>query len=454
MPYILMHKDIKVMCFELTPANRIGKILEIYDFEHLPFSTKTDIRTSQKAIAEWWSDRSIPVSRDDYFNIQKALPGDTSMSLVVKARALSLNDQYWIKREDEELDYDDVSLFTNKYSNDIGDVIIGIKDSGDVNYYSPDSTSNGNLKKRWKSIEGKNYLLKAGSGSTQYEIFNEIIASKIMDMLGIEHVKYELVIDHDHIYCASSNFVSYNEDFVTAYQLRASQKQKNDASLYAHILSVCEALGVPNYKLKMNQMLFVDYLVGNVDRHLNNFGVLRDAKTLEFLRVAPIYDTGSCLGFDMSDQMLSQLSSLDWKPFQSHKIKDQLMLIDDYSWLDVDALKSIPKEIDSLMLKFEVYLSTSRRSAILDFLVRRINNILQTLGIAETITYITKAMTPLEKIIIDYFKKHNGELHDLKPLLQETGYAYITVYRVLSKLVEKGIIKRTGSKKTGYWMLA
>ena len=299
--YILMHKNIKVLSFELSSNNYIGKIFEIYDKRHLPFSTDRDISLNQKAISQWWVERSIPLTRDDYANIRDNLPYDNSLSLVVKSHALSLNDQYWIKREDEDIDYDDISFFSNKYSNDIGDIIIGIKNSGDINYYSPDSTLSGNLKKRWKNIDGKNYLLKAGSKPNQYEIFNEIIASKVMDILNIDHVNYSFVIDGDHIYCASTNFISYNEDFVTAYQLRYSKKQRNDISLYSHLLSIYKSINIPNYQKVLEQMLFIDYLLGNNDRHLNNFGVIRDAKTLEFLRSAPIYDTGSCLGYDLTD---------------------------------------------------------------------------------------------------------------------------------------------------------
>lgn len=34
----------------------------------------------------------------------------------------------------------------------------------------------------------------------------------------------------------------------------------------------------------------------NKDRHFNNFGVLRNTETLEWLGMAPIYDSGSSYG--------------------------------------------------------------------------------------------------------------------------------------------------------------
>ncbi|MDR3154072.1 MAG: hypothetical protein LBW85_07355 [Deltaproteobacteria bacterium] len=45
-------------------------------------------------------------------------------------------------------------------------------------------------------------------------------------------------------------------------------------------------------------MLAVDYLIANTDRHLNNFGALRNAGTLDWIGFAPVYDSGSSLWHD------------------------------------------------------------------------------------------------------------------------------------------------------------
>ena len=37
-------------------------------------------------------------------------------------------------------------------------------------------------------------------------------------------------------------------------------------------------------------MLAADYILANTDRHLGNFGFLRDSETLEWKGLAPIYD--------------------------------------------------------------------------------------------------------------------------------------------------------------------
>lgn len=447
-----MHKDIEVLKLELNDNFSFKKIIKVFDTKHLPFSTEQDIKTSQSLFVEWWNDRSIPITRDEYKNIKTALPNDDSASLVIKAHALSLDDQYWIKKEDEDISYDDVSFFSNKFSNDIGDVIVGHSSSKKIDYYSPDSTSTGNLKKRWKIIDGEKYLLKAGTKPYQYEIFNEIIASIVMDILEIDHIEYKLIIDNEEIYCGSKNFVNYNEDLVTAYQLKNSKKQNNNVSLYEHLLSIYKSLNIPDYKKKLNQMLLVDYLLANSDRHLNNFGVIRDAKSLEFLRIAPIYDTGSCLGFDVNDKTLENLDDVNWKPFKTKRIKTQLDLIDDCAWLNFYALLNAYREVDLFLLKNRDYIPDARRNAIKSLIMKRIVTITKRFNLNDDNHNYGYELSTLEKDIIKYVEANEYELRDLNELMKKTGYSYITIYRAVSSLVNKQILRRVGSRKTGYWV--
>ncbi len=54
-----------------------------------------------------------------------------------------------------------------------------------------------------------------------------------------------------------------------------------------------ERLEIKGMQQELDQMLAVEYLIVNEDRHQNNFGVLRDADSLEWLGAAPIYDSGT-----------------------------------------------------------------------------------------------------------------------------------------------------------------
>ena len=50
-----------------------------------------------------------------------------------------------------------------------------------------------------------------------------------------------------------------------------------------------------------------DYLFSNVDRHLNNIGILRDPNSLKFIDFAPIFDSGNSMFYNMSFEDLKKV---------------------------------------------------------------------------------------------------------------------------------------------------
>ena len=48
----------------------------------------------------------------------------------------------------------------------------------------------------------------------------------------------------------------------------------------------------------LEYQILTDFVLTNTDRHLNNFGVLRDSRTLQFVRMAPIFDSGNAMFWD------------------------------------------------------------------------------------------------------------------------------------------------------------
>ncbi|MEG0411122.1 MAG: hypothetical protein RR538_09215, partial [Erysipelotrichaceae bacterium] len=45
----------------------------------------------------------------------------------------------------------------------------------------------------------------------------------------------------------------------------------------------------------LENMFIVDFLTMNTDRHMKNFGVIRNAETLSWERLTPIFDTGQSM---------------------------------------------------------------------------------------------------------------------------------------------------------------
>ena len=83
--------------------------------------------------------------------------------------------------------------------------------------------------------------------------------------------------------------------FVPAIDVVQSEKKDNAVSMYEHFIRVCASHCLPETVTRpfLEYQILTDFLLTNVDRHLNNFGVLRDTETLRFVSMAPIFDSGN-----------------------------------------------------------------------------------------------------------------------------------------------------------------
>ncbi|MFR1476850.1 MAG: HipA domain-containing protein, partial [Hydrogeniiclostridium mannosilyticum] len=294
----LMHKRTAVAEIELDDATGfIQKINTVYAPEHLPIGVPVRKGVADRAaLNEWWTDRSIPASRSGIREALETLDISSTKMLLVRCWGLSLSDQYWICPEGSGLTWEQVNFFDNDFSDDIGDVLFGTnKKPNALDFSSPDNTSDGNLKKRWKVIDGKRCLVKGGSNPFRQQPFNEVIAAGVMERLGIPHVPYTVTWNKEAPYSVCEYFVSENTELVPAWRIIQTQKKDNNTSVYQHFVNCCKALGIKDVVPFLDRMIVLDYLIANEDRHLNNFGVLRNAETLEWLGFAPIYDSGSSL---------------------------------------------------------------------------------------------------------------------------------------------------------------
>ena len=98
----------------------------------------------------------------------------------------------------------------------------------------------------------------------------------------------------------------------------------------------------------LDQMLVVDYLLANEDRHLNNFGLLRDPETLEWLGMAPIFDSGTSLGYDRTAERIPMDHDVVCKPFKNHH-DQQLGLVSSLDWVDFEVLSDLDELVRDTM---------------------------------------------------------------------------------------------------------
>ena len=366
MTHTLMYKDLPVADLDFDQVTgSIGKIGTIHHGSHLPIGFPLRKGAVDRvALNEWWEDRSIPSNRSGVREALETLRVASPKLLLFRCYGLSLSDHYWINPIGSNLTWHDVNFFENPFSEDVGDALFGIppKKEG-FDFCSPDNTTDGFLKKRWKVLDGERCLIKAGSAPFLQQPFNEVIATKIADRLGICHIPYTVMWENGVPYSMCENFVTPDTELIPAWRVMQTQKKENQTSVYQHYRNCCEALGVPNVAHALDQMMVLDYLIANEDRHLNNFGLLRNPDTLEWLGPAPIYDSGSSLGYDRLTPQIRSGRNITCKPFKKTH-QDQLRLVNSFDWLDLSKLQGIDRDIREVFAGAGEYVDRDRVEAI------------------------------------------------------------------------------------------
>ena len=89
-------------------------------------------------------------------------------------------------------------------------------------------------------------------------------------------------------------------------------------------------------------MLALDFIIANDDRHFHNFGAVRNAETLEWIGIAPIFDCGNSMWHDNPINKI-EIEDVD-TPSRTFKKnhKEQIKLVKSFDWLNAECLKKIP----------------------------------------------------------------------------------------------------------------
>lgn len=395
--YILMHKNIPVAVLEIDEASGvISAIGEVYAEKHIPLGiTVKRGKIERSELNDWWKGRAIPASRSGIKTVLEDLQIATTQRLLEKCLGLSLSDQYWICPQSKELKWSEINFFENDFSDDMGNILFGKISSGEmiindeISLMSPDNTSDGWLKKKWKIINGKRCLIKGGSGAIQQEPYNEVIASKIMERLDIPHVNYSLITEEEYPYSICEDFITPQTELISAWYVMQTEKKPNHISVYQHYVNCCEKLGIPKIKQSLDQMMVVDYLIANEDRHQNNFGVIRDAESLNFIGAAPLFDSGTSLWFDKPTPMIGRTAKLRCKPFKNTH-EEQIKLVSFFDWLDISKLNGIEEEFRELV-RDSIFIDNTRCDAICKAIKERISSLEKVINDAANKKYYNVA---------------------------------------------------------------
>ncbi len=152
---------------------------------------------------------------------------------------------------------------------------------------------------------------RAGTG----EHWAEKIAAEVADLMAISHAKVELAIFGEDRGSVTESFAREGYELVHGNQMLARVVQGYDLRRTFHQSShtlaniwrvmdrvFIEAQGAERAKLRLAEYLVLDALIGNTDRHHENWGTLRRRKDDHWEGfVAPSFDHASSLGRELRD---------------------------------------------------------------------------------------------------------------------------------------------------------
>ena len=134
------------------------------------------------------------------------------------------------------------------------------------------------------------------SGVVGHECVNEIVVDRLLEILGVEHLRYQLIhadvlIDgriHETWLNASQDFKRPGEGKVALDAFYGLERLDGETPL-----AFCERRG---WAEQAYTALAVDYIILNRDRHGANIEVLRNSRS-RTMRLAPLFDHGLSLMF-------------------------------------------------------------------------------------------------------------------------------------------------------------
>ena len=154
-------------------------------------------------------------------------------------------------------------------------------------------------------------------GITGHECINELIVDRLLDVLEVPHLSYNLI--HAKIDIDGQEYITYlceSEDFKKRGESKAAlddyyrmYSDKNEGKY-----DFCVRMGWQEY---IDAMLAVDYIILNRDRHGANIEVLRNAGK-HTIRIAPLFDHGLSLLYSCHDEaFVNAFDVLEDKPCQN-----------------------------------------------------------------------------------------------------------------------------------------
>ena len=302
-----MYKNDEVLSFsvEFRPKRQIHITKKLEHFEEAPYGVLHSRGDEDSALLRFFNARTIASQRYDYREIIKAVGCHDDFDLAFKGHGLSLTSQYWYKKEGENLRYEDINFFTNKWDDTFGRSVLN-KDyealkTCDLNV--PDIVTPGWASKGWIWDDGPKLIKLARDIDSFEESLGEVLGAKLAKRIfnDDEVLNYELKKVGDSYASVSPALINTDEELIPLssyfgkdYLPRFIDQNGNKESTkkFFEFLKENNHTEFYDFFVKLSCVRHLTFLQ---DLHFDNISVIKNNKTGK-IRLAPLYDLAGSFG--------------------------------------------------------------------------------------------------------------------------------------------------------------
>lgn len=198
---------------------------------------------------------------------------------------VSLTDIYWVKKSDEDISYEKINLYDNSLNEAVVELSLRGKPMTVTNQeLAPDLSTKGCFPKAWIR-RGKDFILLKDGGDDAVQ--KELLASRLCQCFDFKQVKYEEGF-YDGQKVTQSKMITSKQYSIVSKMAFEIYAQNHDLA----VLDECLRIDKETYY----GMNILDYLVGNIDRHPENWGLLVDNQMNKYISLYPIMDLNQSFG--------------------------------------------------------------------------------------------------------------------------------------------------------------
>ena len=274
---------------------------EIIDEQFMPYdlfledsNDPNDKANNLNEYLHWCASRVLTLDRKYAKEILNSIGAPQSITdkeraeISMSYHCVSLTDVYWTREHGEEITFDSLNLYDNKLNAAIVEVSLQGKNLTITNQelsvqdFAPDLSTRGCFPKAWVRTEKGFLLLKDGGEET---VKKEVLASEICQCFDIPQVKY-----WEH---------TYDGQPVSACELVTSKERSMVSKKAFEVYATNNGFDVIDKCVELDPIAYygmniLDYLIGNTDRHMENWGILIDNSTNKPISLYPLMDFNQC----------------------------------------------------------------------------------------------------------------------------------------------------------------